>query len=196
MEKDLEELKILYRKKGISVKVSANSITDMSGSTLSFLRKDHLKNVFVFLSTALVLFYADRISASKITTSAWGFRILMGCAIYYALSKAYMYYRLGQIDPTQSVLQTIRKLEFYKKLNEVMMTYGELAYLSLISFGVYLYLQPIAPLFEKHNAVWIKLVWGTYVLWAVFNAFFIKRKKLRKEISLLENYIQTLISEH
>lgn len=194
METDFDELKIVFAQKQSPAHWQKK--TDNATPVLSGLKTGYAKTIFVFMLTAIAIVLVDRLNAQSISTSVNGFRILLVCALYYALSKAYLLYRLDRIKPTLPVLQAIQELERYKKLNTVALTYGELLYAIVLSIGVYLYIQALAPLLEKENPYVLNLVLGAYILWVAIHTLVIKRRHLKKELFVLETYIQTLRSEH
>lgn len=191
MERDFDELKMAFSQKRTSV-LHLSGKNEKGIPVLAALKTGYAKTILMFVMTALVIVLVDQLSSASIRTSAAGFRILLGCALYYALTKVYLLYRLGRVKPTLPVLQAIEQLERYQKLNTVMLSYGELLYAIVLSIGVYLYIKPLMPFFEKENPGIIPLVLGAYILWTVIYTLVIKRKQLRKELRIVEAYIQTL----
>ena len=194
MERDFDELKTVFAQKRSPASLWQIK-PEKAIPVLSALKTGYARTIFVFVMTAVAIVLADKLSSATVTTSAEGFRILLGCALYYALSKAYLLYRLGRVKPTLPVFQAIEQLERYKKLTTRMLTYGELPYAIVLSTGVYLYAQALMPLFEKENPLAIPCVLGVYILWAAFYTLVIRRRHLRNELCVLETYIQTLRSE-
>lgn len=196
MEKEFEELKELFQQKKASVTLSTEVIDKKARHDLSQLKKNHIKNIIMLLSTAIVLVFVNKINSEKMETSAWGLTILLTCAVYYAVSKTYLLYRLKAIKPTNSVLQTIGQLERYKKLNTFMHTYGEVMYVLVLSVGVYLYLRPVLDKFlldtTGRTILCFWWIWGALIVWMLFYTFVIKRRRMRKDIIILEDYLQTL----
>ncbi len=196
MEKDFEELKTLFQQKKASVTLSQKEVELKAKTEIGLLKKNHYQTILTFVLTSIAIIYIDTLNAEKMITSITGFWLLLGCALYYALIKSYLLYRLNEIKPTQSVLQTIHQLERYKKLNAWMATYGEIIYLLILSLGVYLYLQPVIIKFsleeKKINILWIYSVFGAYFLWTVIYMLVIKRRQLQKDIRLLEKFLQSI----
>ncbi len=198
MEKDFEELKMLFQQKKASVTLSQKLVDRKTKDNIALLKRDHLKTIISFGLTAIAIVYIDRISAQKLETSAYGFWILIGCSLYYALSKTYLLYRLNNIKSTENVLHTIKQLERYKKLNIWMHTYGEVSYVLVLGFGVYLYLRPVLDKFllDKTGKTILCFwwVWGACIAWMLFYTFVVKRKRMRKDVSILEKHIQSIKS--
>lgn len=199
MEKDFEELKTLFQQKKASVTLSKKVVDQKAKDDIALLKKNHLKTIIVFIITAIAIIYIDRINAEKMVTSDYGFWILIGCSLYYALSKTYLLYRLNKVKPTQSVLQTIEQLEDYKKLNIWMHTYGEVLYVLVLGFGVYLYLRPVLDKFlldkTGRTVLCFWWVWGACIVWMMFYTFVVKRRRMKKDVAILEKYIQSIKSE-
>lgn len=196
MEKEFEELKELFQQKKASVTLSTEVIDKKAKQDLSLLKKNHIKNIATFLATAIVLVFINKINSEKMETSAWGLSILLVCAIYYAVSKTYLLYQLKTIKLTNSVFQTIGQLERYKKLNTFMHTYGEVTYVLILGVGVYLYLRPVLDKFlldtTGRTIFCFWWIWGALILWMLFYTFVIKRSRMKKDIIILENYLQSL----
>lgn len=199
MEKDFEELKTLFQQKKASVTLSQKVVDQKAKDDIALLKKNHLKTIIVFIITAIAIIYIDRINAEKMVTSDYGFWILIVCSLYYALSKTYLLYSLNKVKPTQSVLQTIEQLEDYKKRNIWMHTYGEVLYVLVLGFGVYLYLRPVLDKFlldkTGRTILCFWWVWGACIVWMIFYTFFIKRRRMKKDVAILEKYIQSIKSE-
>lgn len=199
MEKDFEELKTLFQQKKASITLSQKVVDQKTKNDIALLKKNHLKTIITFIITAIALIFIDKINSEKIETSAYGLCILIGCSVYYALSKTYLLYRLNKVKPTESVLQTIKQLENYKKLNIWMHTYGEVFYVLVLSCGVYLYLRPVLDKFlldkTGRTILCFWWVWGTCIVWMIFYTFFIKRRRMKKDVAILEKYIQAIKSE-
>lgn len=199
MEKEFEELKALFQQKKPSPTLSVKGIDKKAQGQLQQLKKNHFTNIATFIVTALAIVIIDNINAQKMQTSAYGFWILIGCAVYYALSKAYLLHKLNQIKPTATILQTIQKLETYKKLNIWFHTYGEVMYALVLGLGVYLYLRPVLDKFlldkTGRTILCFWYIWGTLILWMLIHTFFIKRRRMKKEVRILETYIEVLKSE-
>ncbi|RYZ49607.1 MAG: hypothetical protein EOP49_15920 [Sphingobacteriales bacterium] len=192
MEKEFEELKTLFQQKKASATLSATVVDKKVKGQLQSLKKNHLINIATFILTAVLLVFIDRINAQKIATSGYGFWILIGCSVYYATSKAYLLHRLQQIKPGNSVLQSIRQLESYKRLNIWMHTHGEVLYVLVLSLGVYLYLRPVLDKFlldkTGHTILCFWWIWGACILWMLIYTFVIKRRRMKKDIRILEAY--------
>lgn len=195
MERDFEELKMMFAQKRSSV--PNRQVTPVKEiQVLAFLKTGHIQTMIVFFVTAFAIVFIDKLSSEKIKTSSFGFWLLLCCALYYAFSKAYLLHRLNRVKPTQPVFQTIALLEQYKKLNVLVQTYGELLYAIVLSAGVYLYIQPIVPFLQKEHPYVMESVLGVYILWVCVYSLFFKRKKLKTELQILDTYIQTLKSEN
>jgi hypothetical protein len=196
MEKDFEELKVLFQQKQISATFSEKVVEQKARNYLTTLKINHLQTIILFVITAIALFQIDKITSEKIVTSAYGFWILIGCSLYYAISKTYLLYRLNAIKPTDNVLHTIKQLKNYKKLNTRLLTYGEVLYTIVLTFGVYLYLLPVFKqiLLDKteHTIVYFWWIWTAYICWVLFHALYIKRKRMKKDSQIIENYINDL----
>lgn len=196
MKEDFDDLKNLYQQKKSDSIMGVPSAKDLGNLQLKKLKYDNLKNIIVFILTAVAIFYIDKVSLQKILTSSLGFWLLMGCAVYYALAKAFFYFKLNQIKPTLPVLIAIERLETYKKLNTFFLTYGEIIYVIILSLGVYLYLQPVLVLMDVNMKPkylkFLKFIWLGYLLWAFYNTFFIKRKKMVADNKIISNVLQSL----
>lgn len=196
MEKDFEELKVLFQQKTASATLSQKVVEQKAKSHLSELKRNHYKTIILFVTTAIAIIWIDKISSEKMATSAYGFWILIGCSLYYAASKIYLLNRLNDIKPTESVLSTIQQLEKYKKLNIRMHTYGEIVYVLVLNFGVYLYLRPVLNKFlldkTGHTILCFWWIWAACICWMIFYTFFIKRKRMKKDSSIIEKYITEL----
>ncbi|WP_281233759.1 hypothetical protein [Flavobacterium gelatinilyticum] len=199
MEKDFEELKTLFQQKKPSAAFSQKVVDQKVKDDISGLKINHLKTIITFIITPIALVYIDSLNAEKMDTSASGFWILIGCSLYYALSKTYLLYRLSKIRPIESVLETVKKLERYKKLNIWMHTYGEVLYVLILGFGVYLYLRPVLDKFlldkTGRTILCFWWVWGICILWMFFYTFVIKRRRMKKDVAILEKYMQYIKSE-
>ncbi|MBX2953734.1 MAG: hypothetical protein KF870_14630 [Leadbetterella sp.] len=199
MEKDFEELKALFQQKKASAVLSVQEVNQRAKSELRQLKKNHRVTIVTFLLTAVALVYIDRVSATKMETSAAGFGILMGCALYYMISKTYLLYRLSAIKPTESVRETLQRLEAYKKLNTWMHTYGEVAYVLVLGLGIYLYVRPVLDRFllDQTGATLLCFwwIWGACIAWLFVYTFVIKRRRMRKDIRILERYMESLRPE-
>lgn len=200
MEKDFEELKVLFQQKKASASLSVEEVDQRAKGELRQLKKNHLTTIVSFLLTAVAIVYIDQVTATKMETSACGFGILMGCAVYYMLSKTWLLNRLHAIKPTGSVLVTIQKLEAYKRLNTGMHTYGEVAYVLVLGAGIYLYLRPVLDKFllDKTGSTLLCFwwIWGACILWLLFYTFVIKRRRMRKDTLILEKHIRSLKPEN
>ena len=77
-----------------------------------------------------------------------------------------------------------------------MHTYGELMYVLVLSVGVYLYLRPVLDKFlldtTGRTILCFWWIWGALIVWMLFYTFVIKRRRMRKDIIILEDYLQTL----
>ncbi len=199
MEKDFEELKMLFQQKKASVTLSQKLVDRKTKDSIGLLKRNHLQTIISFGLTAVAIVYIDRVSAQKLATSAYGFWTLISCSLYYALSKTYLLYRLNNIKSTENVLHTIKQLESYKKLNIWMHTYGEVSYAMVLASGVYLYLRPVLDKFllDKTGKTILCFwwIWGACIAWMIFYTFVIKRKRMRKDVAILEKYIQSIKSE-
>ena len=115
MEKDFEELKALFQQKKASTTLSQKVVDRKAKDHIALLKGNHFKTIITFVITAVAIVYIDRVNAQRLETSTSGFWILMGCSLYYALSKIYLLYRLNKIKPTNTVLQTIKQFLFGQK---------------------------------------------------------------------------------
>lgn len=198
MEKEFEELKTLFQQKKASATLSYKEVNDKDKVNISSLKTNHLKTIITFVLTAIAILYIDTINAKKFETSSLGFWILISCSLYYALSKIYLLNRLNAIQPTESVLNTIKKLENYKKTNIWMHTYGEVLYALVLGLGVYLYLRPVLDQFlldtTGRTILCFWWVWGACMVWMLFYTFIIKRRRMKKDVAILESYIQSIKS--
>ena len=196
MDKEFEEMKGLFQQKKASVTLSTEGIEKKAKHDLSKLRQNHIANIIMLLSTAIVLIVIDKINSEKIETSSWGLFILLTCSLYYALSKSYLLYRLNAIKPTHSVLHTIEQLERYKRLNTFMHTYGEMMYTLVLCIGIYLYINPVMDIFLLNNReeamIWLWGIWGALIAWLLFYNFVIKRRRMKSDIQIIENYLKAL----
>ncbi|GEM_PF-2261914 len=199
MDKEFEELKALFQHRKTSVTLSATLVDRKAKGQLKGLKKNHIMNIVSFIATAFAIILVDSINAQKMETSIMGFWILIGCSLYYAISKGFLLYKLNQIKVGESVLDTIQRLEAYKKLNIWLHTYGEVIYALVLGLGVYLYLRPVLDKFlldkTGHTVLCFWWIWGAFLLWMVFYTFVIKRRRMRKDVHVLESYIQSLKSE-
>lgn len=199
MEKEFKELKELFQQKKASVTLSPTIVSKKAKGQLHSLKKNHIINIATFLITAFAILFIDYVNAQKMKTSSLGFWILISCSLYYALSKAYLLYRLSHIKSTEPVLQSIQKLEAYKKLNIWFHTYGEVMYNLVLGFGVYLYLRPVLDKFlldkTGRTILCFWYIWVTLILWMLFHTFFIKRRRMKKDVRILEDYITSLESD-
>ncbi len=196
MDKDLESLQALYIQKKMMLPSGTQQLKKEGENHLKKLKDAHVKTVFTFVATAAAIWYVDYVSAAKLATSASGFWILVGCALYYAASRLYLIRQLNAISPAQPALKVMEQLGSYKKLNSFLATYGEILYVVILSIGVYLYLMPILlymtnsiPLKYIHL---LKFVWFIYIGWVLLHTFYFKRKRLKSETAIIENYLQSL----
>lgn len=199
MEKEFEELKTLYQQKKASATLSVKVVDKKVKDRLLTLKKNHLINIATFCLTAIALLIIEQINSKRMETSSFGFWILMICSLYYAASKAYLLQRLQKIKPGSSVLQTIQQLEAYKRLNIWMHTHGEVIYVLVLSSGVYLYLRPVLDKFlldkTGHTILCFWWIWGICILWMLIYTFVIKRRRMKKDIHILESYASSLQKE-
>ena len=196
MDKDLEELKNIFGQGDQQLAKDFSFSKTNASQSLTKLKKDQLKMLITFIITAAAIIYIDFVSSQKIETSRTGFYILLGCTIYYAALQYFLFKKLNAINPTLPVRESIEQIENYKKFNRFFQTYGELIYVIILSFGVYIYFQPIlihlsigAP---NRYLKYLKLIFFAYLAWAFVNTFIIKRKRLKKETAILEKYISQL----
>lgn len=199
MDKEFEELKELFQHKKASATLSAAIVDRKVKGQLQALKKNHIVNIVTFIITAFAILFIDHINAQKMETSVLGFWILIGCSLYYALSKAYLLYRLNQVKPGETVLNAIQKLEAYKKMNIWFHTYGEVIYALILGFGIYLYLRPVLDKFlldkTGRTILCFWWIWGACILWMLIYTFVIKRRRMKKDVRVLENFIHSLKSE-
>ncbi|WP_294675219.1 hypothetical protein [uncultured Fluviicola sp.] len=200
MEKEFEELKVLFLQKETSMNLSVAWADKKNKSDLSELKKNHTKNIALFLTTACLLVFIDRVNAEKMETSLLGLILLVSCSLYYAASKSFLLYRLKSIRSTDNTLDVLGRLERYERLNSFMHTYGEILYVAVLSMGVYLYLQPVFETILKEQIRNYPLVfwgvWGAFLIWVVIHTLVVKRIRLKKELQILANYRQSLQSEN
>ena len=196
MEKEFEELKELFQQKKASITLSSAMVDRKAQGQLQALKKNHILNIATFIITAFVILMIDRINSQQMETSDFGFWILIICSVYYALSKAYLLYRLNHIKPDNTVLDTVQKLEDYKNLNIWMHTYGEVIYALTLGLGVYLYLRPVLDKFlldqTGRTVLCFWWIWSACILWMLIYTFVIKRKRMKKDVRILEDYIKSL----
>ena len=196
MDNELEELKNLYGKEKLKLTPGFNFEKTGAVNEMANLKKEQLKMVFTFILTAVIIIYVDYVSFKKMETSRLGFYVLLSCSTYYAAYKYFLYRKLRAINPALPVLKLIEQVESYKKTNRFFATYGEMLYVIVLSFGVYLYLQPIlihltdGP--PNKYFKFLKFIWFAFLVWAFINTFIIKRKKLKKETEVLEKYLSQL----
>lgn len=199
MEKDFEELKTLFQHKKASASLSEKVITQKAKDDIGLLKRNHIRTIITFILTAIAIIYIDTINTQKFATSPYGFWILIGCSLYYAISKIYLLRRLTRIKVTTSVLHTVKQLEAYKKLSIWMYTYGEILYVLVLALGVYLYLRPVLDKFlldkTGRTIICFWWVWGSCMAWMIFYTFVVKRRRMKKDVTILEKYIQAIKSE-
>ncbi len=199
MEKEFEELKELFQHKKASATLSATIVDRKSKGQLRALKKNHIVNIAAFIITAFAILLIDHINSQKMETSNFGFWILIGCSLYYGLSKAYLLYKLNQVQPGETVLDAIQKLETYKKLNIWFHTYGEVIYALVLGLGIYLYLRPVLDKFlldkTGRTVLCFWWIWGACIIWMFVHTFFIKRRRMKKDVNILEDYVQSLKSD-
>ncbi len=196
MNRDIESLQMLYQQKKKGLPYDTQQVKKEGENHLKKLKNAHLKTLFTYMASTVAVWYVDYVSATKLQTSATGFWLLIGCALYYAASRWYLLRQLNAISPAQTALKLIEQLGAYKKLNRFMATYGEMLYVVILSIGVYLYLMPI--LLYMSNSIplkyihLLKFVWFFYIGWALLHTFYSKRKKLSEETAIIDNYLQQL----
>lgn len=199
MDKELEELKNIFGQGDPQLAKNFRFSKTNASNSLGQLKKDQMKMLATFILNAAAIIYIDFVSGQKIETSRPGFYILLGCTIYYASLQFFLFKKLNAINPSLPVVASIKQLENYKKINQFFQIYGELIYVIVLSFGVYLYIQPI--LLHLSNGApskyleYFKFIWFAYLAWAFVNTFYIKRKRLKKETAILEKYINQLGKE-
>lgn len=196
MDKEIESLQSLYVQKKMVSPGDTQQVKKEGANHLKKLKDAHLKTVFVFVATAAAIWYADHVSATKLTTSVTGFWIMISCALYYAASRLYLLRQLNAISPAQPALRVMEQLGAYKKLNNFFATYGEMVYVVILSIGVYLYLMPILLYMTTTIPVkfihLLKFIWFIYIGWALVHTFYVKRKRMKAETVVIDNYIQLL----
>lgn len=199
MDKELEEFKKLYGQNEQNLSSGFRLASTKANAAITILKKGQLKMLFTFMVTAAAIIYVDYVSSQKIETSKPAFYLLLGCAIYYAATKFFLFTKLSRIDPTLPVLKSIRQVESFKKLNQFFATYGEMLYAVVMSVAVYLYLQPILIHLDNGSPnkylQFFKFIWPAFLAWAFYYTFFIKRRQLRKDTAMVENYLQQLRGE-
>lgn len=198
MDNDLRQLRNLYSHVDVKLPLDFNFSKNRVKKEFDLLKRSHLKMLLAFVLTAAAIVYVDYVCSSKFLTSKSGFLILLFCSIYYSVLKLYLYSHLKAVDVTESVSDCIKKLENYNKTNNILQTYGEIIYVTLLSLGVYLYLQPFTFYINTTNKTAaltaLKIVSITYLLWAIIYTFIIKRRLLNKETKVIERYLNQLKS--
>lgn len=196
MDRDLEAIKALYMQKKIVLPSNIQRLKNEGQTHLKKLKNAHIKTVFTFIATAAAICYIDHVSAAKLPMSVSGFWILVGCALYYAASRLYLLRQLNSISPAQPALTVMEQLVSYKKLNGFLSIYGEIVYVLILSIGVYLYVMPILLFMDKsfsNNYInGVKLIWFMYIGWVLLHTFYFKRRRLKAETAIIENYLQSL----
>ena len=193
---NLNELKSLFQQKSDTKNaISSTAIKQKATNEIEALKKKTFKQYFLFLTTAVAITFIHSVSSKTIVTSKLGFAILLGCSLYYALSKVYLNVKLSKIKPIQSVKENIQFVLQYSKLATLFSIYLEFIYAIVLSIGVYLYMQPIIEVNStpKNSFPFLaKLVWVLYLVWAFIHTFIIKRKALVKEEKTLTEIIRNL----
>lgn len=198
MTNEFDDIKALYQQKKCTDTSSLHEMKSEGEGQLKKLKKIQLKTVFIFLITAGVIIYADVVSSEKFNTSVPGFWILLGCSLYYAATKLYLFRKLHSIDPGLPALTVIGQLEGYEKQNTFLQTYAQFIYVIILSIGVYLYLLPLIEFMSDRispkSLKFLKWIWFAYLAWVFVHTFFIRRKRLQAESTVLEGYIHSLRS--
>ena len=193
---NLNELKSLFQQKSDATNtISVTEIKQNATHEIEVLKKKNFKQYFLFLATAVAITFIHSVSSKTIETSKLGFGILLGCSLYYAVSKVYLNQKLSKIKPTQSVKENIQFVLQYSKLATLFSIYLEFIYTIVLSIGVYLYMQPIIDMnstSESYFPLLAKLVWILYLIWAFIYTFIIKRKAFVKEQKILTEIIRKL----
>lgn len=196
MDKDLEAIQALYFQKKMMLPAGTQQLKHEGENHLKKLKNAHIKTVFTFIATAAAICYIDHVSAAKLPISVSGFWILVGCALYYAASRLYLLRQLNSISPAQPALTVMEQLVSYKKLNGFLSIYGEIMYVLILSIGVYLYVMPILLFMYKtlplNYVKWLQLIWVMYIGWVLIHTFYFKRRRLKAETAIIENYLQSL----
>ncbi len=199
MEKDIEELTALFKQKSSSSPLVMRESKTVRKDELHVLKRNHQIMIALFAFITVVIYLIHEFNQQHMQTSTTGFMILMGCSIYYTLSKLYLFYRIRNIQTTDPTLQVVQALERYKRLNNFMHTYGEVMYVSVLSVGIYLYLKDILNKYLLDHTGKTLLcfwwIWGACFLWIVINTFVIKRKRMKKDLRILEGFIHSLEQE-
>lgn len=77
-----------------------------------------------------------------------------------------------------------------------MHTYGEMMYTLVLSIGIYLYINPVMDIFLLNNReeamIWLWGIWGALIAWLLFYNFVIKRRRMKSDIQIIENYLKAL----
>lgn len=197
MDKELEDLKTMYGATTPTIPEGFKFSVGKSNEALRRLKFFQLKTMVVFVLTAAAIIGIDVINSTAIETSRAGFWILLGCALYYAATRYYLYQKLNAVDASLPVLAAVAALQKYERLNRFFHTWGELLYVAALSVGVYLYLQPVlvhtASGQYLHGAKWIGIA---YLLWVAYYSFVVKQRRWKKETAMLDKYIAQLQAPH
>lgn len=199
MDNEFDDIKALYQQKKGGSTYALQDAKWIGNHQLKKLKQYQLKSVLTMALTAGVIIYVDRVSSAKLETSVPGFWILLGCALYYTISKWFLYRKLQSIDPALPVVNMIAQLEIYKKWNIFFQTYAYFVYVLLLSIGVYLYLLPVIEFMSDkvspRHLKFLKFIWLAWLAWAFINTFFIRKKQLATDTKILNGYIKILKSE-
>jgi hypothetical protein len=196
MNSELDQYKNLWRQKQASRLSPASELLTKAGTLAAMLRKKQMKQILVFAVTAITVIYTHLVSSQKIETSQAGFCILLGCSLYYTSTRLFVYMQLRRIRLTDTALEVLQRIKKYNRINQFLLTEGQLIYVIILSTGVYLYLLPVIGVLHRNLSPeyisYIKWVWITYILWAVYHTFYIKRKEARQEAAKISNIIASL----
>ncbi|MDI9339655.1 MAG: hypothetical protein QM534_03710 [Sediminibacterium sp.] len=199
MEFDLEMYRAEWQNRTlntVSVKVNKH-LPDDAGRLIRRMKQAQVKQFVLYLITLFAIMLVDRSITGVISTSKAGYYILLGCALYYVFLKLFLLARLQTIRLSDSVTETVRKVKASRRFRQYVLMYAEWLYSSVLSVGVYLYLQPV---FEKmvytdpDREYVVYLVMLSYLAWASFYTFYIKRREIKRELQHLDSIMAQLNS--
>lgn len=199
MEFDLEMYRAEWQNRTlntVSVKVNKH-LPDDAGRLIRRMKQTQVKQFVLYLMTLFAIILVDRSITGVISTSKAGYYILLGCALYYVFLKLFLLACLQTIRLSDSVTETVRKVKASQRFRQYVLMYAEWLYSCVLSVGVYLYLQPV---FEKmvytdpDREYVVYLVMLSYLVWASFYTFYIKRREIKRELQHLDSIMAQLNS--
>lgn len=199
MEFDLEMYRAEWQNRTlntVSVKVNKH-LPDDAGRLIRRMKQTQVKQFVLYLMTLFAIILVDRSITGVISTSKAGYYILLSCALYYVFLKLFLLARLQTIRLSDSVTETVRKVKASRRFRQYVLMYAEWLYSCVLSVGVYLYLQPV---FEKmvytdpDREYVVYLVMLSYLAWASFYTFYIKRREIKRELQHLDSIMAQLNS--